>query len=159
MDSIIRLLWGIITLFVGLFFGRRAERRHFEQLARDEAELATMFVTEMKIFPGGVAAGSRTQMVVGEVAVSSDAYKTFIAAIRKIFGGRLSTYETLMERARREAIVRMLKDARRQGFDSVCNVRLESVDMGGVNTAAQGGLQMAAILASGTAYKRTMAPA
>ncbi|MFT6733724.1 MAG: hypothetical protein ACJAS9_001914 [Polaribacter sp.] len=36
-----------------------------------------------------------------------DYFKRFLAGLRNIFGGRVVTYESLVDRARREAILRM----------------------------------------------------
>ena len=39
--------------------------------------------------------------------VSVDYFKRFLAGLRMIFGGRVSSYESLLDRARREALLRM----------------------------------------------------
>ncbi len=41
-------------------------------------------------------------------------------------GGRLKTYESLFDRGRREAILRMKLSAQELGFDQIFNVRFET---------------------------------
>jgi uncharacterized protein YbjQ (UPF0145 family) len=44
--------------------------------------------------------------VSGSVVVSVDYFKRFLAGLRTLVGGRVTSYETLLDRARREAILR-----------------------------------------------------
>jgi uncharacterized protein YbjQ (UPF0145 family) len=90
---------------------------------------------------------------VAEAVIASDYLKTFLAGLRNIFGGEVGSYVTLATRARREALVRMMEQAHAQGYDALCNVRMDPADIGG-NTARRG-VPMVAILASGTAYSRS----
>ena len=53
-------------------------------------------------------------------------FKRFLAGLRSLVGGPVRSYESLLDRARREAILRMQKVARDSGFDAVVNVRLET---------------------------------
>ena len=68
-------------------------------------------------------------LVHGAVVVSADYFKTFIAGLRNLFGGRFRSYETLMERARREALLRLKADARRKGAKTVICVRFETTSI------------------------------
>ena len=45
---------------------------------------------------------------------------------RALVGGRITVYESLLDRGRREAIVRMKTEARRLGATMIFNVRLET---------------------------------
>jgi len=63
------------------------------------------------------------RLVVGDVTIASDYFKTFAATLRMLVGGELRTYESLMERARRESLVRMLEQAKQLGANAVYNVR------------------------------------
>lgn len=63
-------------------------------------------------------------LVSGSVVISVDYFKRFLAWLRNIFGGRVGAYEPLLDRARREALLRM----REQTLDAdfiIC-VRLET---------------------------------
>jgi uncharacterized protein YbjQ (UPF0145 family) len=65
-------------------------------------------------------------LVTGSVVVSLDYFKRVIAGLRGLIGGRIKTYEPLLDRARREALLRLVESAKRDGFDAVVNVRLET---------------------------------
>ncbi|MDH5262513.1 MAG: YbjQ family protein, partial [Gammaproteobacteria bacterium] len=75
-----------------------------------------------------------------------------IAGLKGLVGGRIKTYEPLLERARREAILRMIDDARSQGYDAIFNVRLETSRLANATRDGKGtaGVEM---LAYGTAVK------
>jgi uncharacterized protein YbjQ (UPF0145 family) len=63
-------------------------------------------------------------MVYGHVVISIDYFKRFLAGLRNIFGGEVSSYETILDRARREAILRM-KEAAKEA-DIIINLRIET---------------------------------
>jgi len=152
MEFLIQLAFAAILLGVGLGAGRIAERKHFASLARREQDIGSRFVvTDLKRFPGG-AAGPAT-LVAGHACISSDYFKSFVASLRKLIGGELRSYESLMQRARREAVMRMLEEAHRLGYDAVCNVRLEGADIGGATLQRKGGVVSVSVHASGTAYR------
>ena len=137
-------------LLIGWLAGSTAERRHFHSLRAREARLAGMLVTDLRSFPG-VRRGDRPPtMIVAEVVIATDYLKTFLTGLKKIIGGELRSYLSLVERARREAILRVLEEAHRQGYNAVGNIRLDSADVGGVSKGK--GAAMVTLIASGTAY-------
>ena len=142
---------GLIIL--AWFTGRAVERRHFRNLAQREEQLAHMIVSDLKCFPMGAAKDKGAAMVQGQVVIATDYLKTFLAGFRKIFGGELHSYESLMERARREAVLRMMEEAGDQGFDAVCNLRMGFADIGAMS--GRKGSVMVAVFAYGTAYCKT----
>jgi uncharacterized protein YbjQ (UPF0145 family) len=139
-----------LLILIGWWFGRMAERRHLRSLDRREGELAHVLVTDLKTFPGGVVAATHAVIVMGEVVIASDYLKRFFAKLRNIFGGQVKSYQLLLERGRREAILRMIQKAHEFGYDAVCNVRL--------NTATIG-RNMIEVTACGTGYLRPECPA
>ena len=143
---------GIFTVLIalGLILGRRTEKRHFESLAKRERELKGFLVSDLKGFPGEVLPEKGSSMVFAEAVIATDYLKTFLAKIKKILGGELKSYESLMERARREAMVRMLQEAKFLRHNAVCNVRMDTADIGAGST--QKGTAMVVVMVSGTAY-------
>lgn len=152
--AIIELAIGLgaptFLLLLGWTVGRTAERRHFRSLEKRERELSHMLVTDISSFPGRVAADMTPALVTGQAVIATDYLKSFLASIRKIFGGELRSYISLMQRARREAVLRMLEQAASQGYTAVCNVRLATADIGGM--AGARGAAMVECFATGTAY-------
>lgn len=132
--------------------GGARERSHLASLQRRELALKGMLVSDLRSYlapqsepPAG--------LVLGEAVIASDYLKTFLASLRNFFGGEVRSYGVLVSRARREAICRMMERGQQLGYDAVCNVRVETADIGG-NASAGQGTPMAAVLASGTGYRR-----
>lgn len=119
-------MFGFITLVtllvIGFTAGRINERNHFTRIEAQEAEMDHILATNLKTPPDGFSGTG--EYVTGSVVVALDYFKVFITSFRLIFGGRVNAYMPLMERARREAIIRMKRDAQIMGAQSVCNVRL-----------------------------------
>jgi uncharacterized protein YbjQ (UPF0145 family) len=72
------------------------------------------------------------------VVVSHDYYRRVVGVLRKVVGGRLKVYEPLLARARREALLRMMNNARAQGFHHVVNVRLETARLANSRRGGKG---------------------
>ena len=68
-------------------------------------------------------------LVVGSVVIAEDYFKRVAASLKSLVGGNIRSYESLLERGRREAIVRMKEEARRLGATHVVNVRLETASL------------------------------
>ena len=132
--------------------GRISERNHNRRLDRREGELSGLFATNLKSFPCGAEAATGGRLVMGQVVIANDYLKAFFAGLRKIFGGEIKSYEKLMLRARREAIVRMLTEADQGGFNAVGNMRIYFSDIGGMTS--QKGMAIVEVLVCGTAYNR-----
>ena len=141
----------IALLVFAYLIGSLIERRHFANIRKRESELRGFPVTTFERLPERWQVSSAGP-VSGSIVVSLDYFKRVIAGLRAIVGGRVKTYEPLLERARREALLRMTEDARRAGYDAVINVRLETSRL--ANAAGNGnstaGVEM---LAFGTAVK------
>jgi len=151
MEALVGFAFVLFFLALGLVFGTAVERRHFRNLDEREALTSAMLVTQLKSFPQAKAGDRPPAMFVSEVVIASDYLKNFLAGLRKFFGGRINSYQSLMVRARREATLRILEEARQQGYNAVCNLRLTAADIGGATQNSRRPA-MVAILASGTAY-------
>ena len=114
----------VFFILLGYVVGRIIERRHIKSLLAREGSLQLAVLTNLKSVPDRPVA--QTFLVMGSVVIASDYYKTFGAQLKNLVGGRLGTLETLVERARREAILRMREQAAAYGAQLVLNVRLET---------------------------------
>lgn len=141
---------GLICL--GLIVGGTVERNHFKDLELREQKTQHMLVTQLKTFPGAQPSDLTPTMLVSETVISSDYLKSFLGALRNIFGGEVKSFQTLLERGRREAVLRLKEESIQRGYDAICNVRLETADIGGRNANKKNQIVMASILATGTAY-------
>jgi len=114
-----------IMLALGIFVGGYRERRHFQELDERERQFQDLPATTGLVLPGRTHL-SDPVLVHGEVVISVDYFKQIAAAFRAIVGGRFKAYESLLVRARREAVLRMKEMARAEGVDAIVNVRLET---------------------------------
>jgi uncharacterized protein YbjQ (UPF0145 family) len=149
----IAIFGGLILL--GLFAGSAAEKRHIRSLDERESALADMLITDVKGFPGGASPTPTAELIVGEVSIASDYLKTFLAGLRNLIGGEVRSFETLQLRARREAILRVMEQARDKGFNAIGNLRLEMSDIaGGVSSGKKQKMVVVSVIASATGYRR-----
>lgn len=119
----------LLLLLVGYAAGSWAEKRHYRSiLARERQLLKMAVITAEASFPAGRVKDAA--LVTGSVVISIDYFKRLLAILRNIFGGRVKAYESLVDRARREAILRMKEAARQQGASMVVNLRLETAAIG-----------------------------
>lgn len=121
----IDLIIFLILLAMGYGFGRYSEKKHYKSIFKREKELNNIPAIASKI-PPFRRQDLNSQLVAGNVVISVDFFKRFIAGLRNIFGGRITSYETLLDRARREAILRMKKEAEKLNAEFVFNIKLET---------------------------------
>ena len=124
----IELIVFFTLLSLGYGFGSYREKRHYQSIRKRERILKDILVFESR-YPVQEAGDSGGDLVQGNVVVSADYFKTFVAGLRKLVGGRLRSYETLLDRGRREAVLRMKEQARDLGANRVFNVRFESASI------------------------------
>lgn len=135
----------VVGLVVFGSIGVIAERRHFASIRlREQTGPRIPMVTVRKCDPNRAVAESR--LVTGSVVVSLDYFKRFLAGLRNIFGGRVRSYESLMDRARREATLRLQAEC--EGADIVMNFRIETSAL--ANTRGKKGAGGVEVLAYGT---------
>ena len=153
LDWIIMLLQLGVPLFLlmlGLIVGRTVEKNHLKRLDEHDRRNADMLLTNVRSYAPNADPAKYSTLVMGQAVIATDYLKSFLAAFRKILGGRVRSYESLMERAKRESIAKMIDEARAGGFNAICNIRVSTADIGGM-TGAKGAV-MAEAFASGTAY-------
>ena len=115
----------LVLFLVGWFFGSRHERQHLARLAIAEAQLNHIIVSTERFYQPAVVADSQGELVLGSVVIAQDYFKMVIAKVLSFFGKNLTTYESLLERARREALVRMRTQAHIKGYNHVYGLRFE----------------------------------
>jgi uncharacterized protein YbjQ (UPF0145 family) len=152
VDGIVEIVVFLALLAIGVFAGRANERKHYRELAEAEEALRDIAVSNRGSL-GEAGAFSRGTLVVGSVVIAEDFFKRVAAGLKSLVGGNLRSYETLLERGRREAIVRMKQEARRLGATQVVNVRLETASLAEDGSSRQP-LFSAEFIAYGTALIR-----
>jgi uncharacterized protein YbjQ (UPF0145 family) len=141
----------IALLLATYGIGAAVERRHFRLLRTREIRSRGMPVaTILKLPRDWDVTGSA--LVSGSAVVSLDYFKRFVAGLRLLFGGRVASYESLLDRARREALLRMKESAHEAGYRAVIGVRLETSQI--ASRGRQGsGTAGVEVLAFGTALR------
>jgi uncharacterized protein YbjQ (UPF0145 family) len=137
----------LFLLFLGFIFGRHAEKKHFQSIIKREEALANVVAIASKHTTEDDSKKPGL-LVTGNVVISVDYFKRFLAMLRTIFGGRVTAYETLLDRARREAILRMKEEAKALNADRIFNIKLETSS---ISKNAAGNIGSVEVLAYGTA--------
>ncbi|MBT8397751.1 MAG: heavy metal-binding domain-containing protein [Gemmatimonadetes bacterium] len=138
------------VMFLGAWIaGSILERRHLDNLLLLESgSKGTLAVTVEDLPPDWKV--ESCELVMGNVVISQDYFKRVAASIKGIFGGNLGVLEPLLERARREALIRMKGVAHARGYDTIINVRIETAPLARARGDGKGTAGVE-ILAFGTA--------
>ena len=140
-----QLIYALGLLVIAYFIGTYLEKRHYRSIIARELALNSLPAVTLKTPPPGEF---QHVLVMGSVTISVDYFKRFLAALHNFFGGRVTSYESLLDRSRREAVLRMKQAAKDQNAQLILNVRYEtaSIYKGGGNSIGS-----VEVLAYGTA--------
>jgi uncharacterized protein YbjQ (UPF0145 family) len=153
IELIVGLVLPVVLIVVGKVVGARIERAHFEDIIEREAKFrAQPALSTKQLVPPAVVRSA--ELASGSVVVSVDHFKRFISGFRMVFGGEVRSYATLIDRARREAVLRMKES--RPDADAYINTRLETSTIS--STAGDEGMGTIEVLAYGTAVHYDRAP-
>jgi uncharacterized protein YbjQ (UPF0145 family) len=123
-----QLIIFLILLAIGYGVGTIAEKRHYRSIEeREKMFLKLPAVNTKNMLQQGVEV-EKAEIVQGSAVISVDYFKRLLAGLRNIFGGQVKAYETLVDRARREATLRMKEQA--PAADIILNTRIETSTIG-----------------------------
>lgn len=147
----VELLVTVLLLALGFASGKAIEHLHLQDLAKRERRQRRLVALTTCRVPADWRV-EEALLLIGSVVVSLDYWKRFAAGIRQLFGGNVRSFETLFERARREALLRLKEAAAARGCDAVIGVRLESAEL--ANQRANGkGTAGVELIAFGTGLR------
>jgi len=141
-----QLIIVVVLISLGYFFGKGAEKKHYKSILKREKKWLHQPTTSGKHVFGENIVVEKSRLVSGSVVISIDYFKRILAGLRNIFGGNVQSYETLVDRARREAVLRMKESC--PDADQVINVRLETSSISKGQKKQVGSVE---VLAYGTA--------
>jgi uncharacterized protein YbjQ (UPF0145 family) len=144
------LILGIALAVTGFVAGRMNERRHYASIRRREQQLGDILVFATRFPPPSLSAPA-TRLVAGSVVIADDYFKSIVAGLHNLFGGRVRSYESLLDRARREAVLRMKAEARTLGAGMIVNVKFQTFAIPGRQA---GSARAVEVLAYGTALSK-----
>jgi len=87
----------LIFLLITFYSGKRAETKHYTLISEEE-----------------------------QVVLWADYFRNFVAGFIHLFGWRLSVYESLLDRARREAMNRAKKICKEKWYNCLTHLRYET---------------------------------
>lgn len=145
MEYLFLLAFWTVPVALGYVFGRAAESRHYRSIIEREKSLLHLPATSLRTVLGA-APVARSELVTGSVVISVDHFKKAAAALRAMVGGPVKSYESLLDRAKREAVLRLKESC--PGADEIVNVRLETMALAGQQPNQVTGVE---VLAYGTA--------
>jgi len=140
----------LALLVAGYFLGTAREKSHFKSLREREQNLNVISWRsngKKEKFENI----RESALVMGHVVIGQDYFKSFLASLINIVGGRVGVYESLLDRGRREALCRLRQDAKEWGCTEVVNVRFETALIGQNQGKQKGGA--VEVFAYGTAVK------
>ena len=148
-----RLIIFIGFVAIAYVVGSWIEENHYELIKKREEGFVDLPAVTSKNALDSNKAVEKAEMVHGSTVVSLDYFKRLLAGLRNIFGGEVISYQTLIDRARREAILRMKESC--LDADIILNLRLET-SMIGQSADQRKNIGSIEILAYGTAitYKK-----
>jgi uncharacterized protein YbjQ (UPF0145 family) len=141
------LLFFLILIAVGYVVGTLVEKLHYRSIHERETKFLYLPAVTMKTVTSPDQKVISAELVCGSAVISIDYFKRFLASLRNIFGGTVKSYESLIDRARREALIRMKEMA----LDAtvIVNVRIETSTIG--RNANKKGVGCLEAMAYGTA--------
>lgn len=138
-------------LILGYIAGSWAERNHYRSIEAREAVLIGLPCVTFKGDPHPERPVEYSELVLGSVVISVDYFKRFLAMLRNIIGGRVSSYESLVDRGRREALLRMKQMA--PDADLILNTRVETSAISKTSRRKNKAVGCIEVVAYGTAVK------
>ena len=123
MDLILLLLALIFCFFTGSII----ENNHYKSIKKREVAL---YKSPCFTFGKGISNSSRVKessLVSSSVVLGCDFFKSSFAGLKNIFGGNVPVYESVMDRGRREALLRIREKTLKMGFNAVVNVKIDTV--------------------------------
>lgn len=149
--DLLQIFLFLFLLILGYFSGYYFEKRHYKSIR--ERERKTLHVPLLNFgAKQPIPEAQEATLFVGSVVVSIDYFKMISATLRNLVGGRMTVYETLLDRGRREALLRMKEEAIAWGAHQILNVRLQTSTIGGhsSNNRGPGSIE---VIAYGTGVK------
>lgn len=155
MYPFLQLLIPLALLVLGWTVGSFLEARHYRRIGQREAQHHHVPVTNERRLWNPELAVAEARLVRGQVVISVDYFKRFLAALRTLFGGEIHSYSSLLDRGRREALLRM-----REQFpqaDIFINLRFETSTISSGQGRALGTVEVLAY-GTGIRYSESIRP-
>jgi uncharacterized protein YbjQ (UPF0145 family) len=124
----IELLIYLLLIFIPLVTGTLIEKSHYKSIRKREAELINIPLLTLDCDFDELDNDFESRLVSGSAVLAADGFKIALSSLRSFFGGQISAFETLIDRARRESVLRLRQKA--IDCDAIMNLRLETSYLG-----------------------------
>ena len=125
----IELIVATVLLASGFFVGRFLEARHYRSIKEREAGFLQQPAVTGEFYDADYEI-AKSEVVVGCVVVSIDRFKRFLAGWKLFLGGELRSYSPLLDRGRREALLRMKESAPHADIYVNCRIETSTISSG-----------------------------
>lgn len=142
------LLTGLLPILVLWTIALWLRRRHLRSLEEREQRAGRPLLSTLSAIPPGYG---DPVLALGSAVVSHARVRTLAILWRRLVGGRIALLEDLLDRARRETLLRLEEDAAERGATLVVNLRFWTAAIG----SSERGKMAVEILAAGTAVRKT----
>ena len=143
----------IVLIIIGFAFGRIGEARHFTDIKKREKKYRHKAIITTKTINADQV--EHTEVASGSVVVSIDYFKQLVSSIRGFLGGEVNSLASLLDRAKREATLRMMESCSKA--DAYYNFKLEtskiSMSSNGKNIFSATTIEVF-VYATGVVYKK-----
>ena len=123
----------VSLLLLGYVVGKWTESRHYQNLHEREQAFLTRPAITVKILETDQPVEHAT-LAMGAVVVSVDHFKRFLATLRMLVGGELGSYASILDRGKREALLRMKESCPDADLYLNCRMETASISRGRRNT-------------------------
>ena len=148
------LLLFIAIIIICCITGKTFEKIHYISIRDREI----MLIREPYITYGNKLLDNkkveRIELVSSNVVIGCDKFSSLCANLKNIFGGNVPTFESALDRGRREVLLRIREKAKAIGANILINVKYETINLNPIEYSQD---PMVSITAYGTAikYERT----
>ncbi len=116
----------LILVACGLIFGKIAEKKHYKSILEREEKYKNIVILSDKDLKNIKNIEGEGVLITRGPVVSIDFFKKLMSAFVNFFGGRMKSYETLLDRARREVILQVKQKTMEAWYNCVANLRIET---------------------------------
>ncbi len=127
--NLTNLCFPLFLLILGCVVGKISERNHYKSIKKREGEWLNVPALTAKTYSGDLPV-QRSEMAVGSVVVSVDHFKRLFMNFRRIFGGEVCSYSPLIDRGRREALLRMKESCPEANMFLNCRLQTSTISNG-----------------------------
>ncbi len=138
-----QFLLPIMLIALALIAGKAIETRHFKTIQARETATEHIPIINARTWDTSQTV-AHAELAQGSVVVSIDYFKRFMGGLYNLVGGRVRSFESVLDRGRREAILRMKASC--PDADAFVNLRMERSILASTTTRGQylGGIEVLA---------------